>query len=246
MFSKVLKATLCGATAIAAATVFTGCVVITNQSNLNDIKCKSFSNSFNDKNFTKIDADIDWGILEIKPSTDNKVYVDATDVPDSFTAEIKNDTLVVDFNTDSTPKKVINKKTNITIKVPEKDYNKLNLKLGAGETSVKDLTINSIDINCGACELNMDDIKATKALKLKGGAGEITISESTLGSLDANLGIGEFSFNGTINGDIDVKCGIGDADIDLTNPKSDFEGKNSKYSLNLKEGLGDINITYSN
>lgn len=240
MFSKVLKATLCGATSIVAATTLTSCVSI-KTADLTD-----FNRSFNDKSFTEIEADINWGELKIIPSSDNKVTVDAKDVPDTFKAEIKNGVLIVDFNTKSgtvAPKK---SKTSVTIKIPKKDYEKLDLDLGAGDTTIEDLSISTIDIDCGAGELNINNIEADETLDISGGTGSIDISDSITGGLDADFGVGEFNFDGTINGDIDIECGIGDVDIDLTNPESDFKGSNSKYYLNIDKGLGKVNISYNN
>ena len=240
MFSKVLKATLCGATAIAAATALTSCVSL-KTANLTD-----FNRSFNDKSFTEIDADIDWGELKIVPSSDNKVSVDAKDVPDTFKSEIKNGVLIVDFNTKDGTVAPKNAKTSVTIKVPEKEYEKLDLDLGAGDTTLEDLSINTIDIDCGAGELNINNIEADETFDISGGAGSIDISDSITGGLDADLGVGEFNFDGTVNGDIDIKCGIGDVDIDLTNPESDFKGANSKYSLKVAKGIGKFSISYNN
>jgi len=242
MFSKVLKATLCGATAIAAATALTSCVSI----NVKEAKLDNFNRSFTDKSFTEIDADIDWGELKIVPSSDNKVTVDAKDVPDTFKSEIKDGVLIVDFNTKSgtvAPRKA---KTSVTIKVPSKDYEKLDLDLGAGDTTLEDLSISTIDIDCGAGELNINNIEADETLDISGGAGSIDISDSITGGLDADLGVGEFNFDGTVNGDIDIECGIGNVDIDLTNPESDFKGSNSKYSLKVDKGLGKFSISYNN
>lgn len=240
MFSKVLKATLCGITAIAAGAALTSCVSI-KEANLTN-----FNRSFNDKNFTEIDADIDWGELKIIPSSDNKVSVDAKDVPDTFKTEIKNGVLIVDFNTKAGTSAPKNAKTSITIKVPSKNYEKLDLDLGAGDTTIEDLSISTIDIDCGAGELNIANIEADKIMDIVGGTGAIDISESTFGGLDADFGVGEFNFDGTVNGDIAIKCGIGNVDIDLTNPESDFKGSNSKYSLKVDKGLGKFSISYNN
>ena len=236
MFSKVLKATLCGATAIAAATALTSCVSI----NVKEAKLDDFNRSFTDKSFTEIDE------LKIIPSSDNKVTVDAKDVPDTFKSEIKNGVLIVDFNTKSGTVAPKNAKTSVTIKVPSKDYEKLDLDLGAGDTTIEDLSISTIDIDCGAGELNINNIEADDILNINGGAGSIDISDSITGGLDADLGVGEFNFDGTVNGDIDIECGIGNVDIDLTNPESDFKGSNSKYSLKVDKGLGKFSISYNN
>ncbi len=238
MFSKILKASICGITTIAAGIAITSCANVT----LTD-----YNRTFDDSNFTKINVDIDWGEIKIIPSNDNKVYIDAKDVPDSFKSEINNGVLIVSFHS----KKFLNflkpktNKTIITIKVPAKDYEKLDLDLGSGDTTIKDLNISKIDIDCGDCKLNIKNIKTDNILKIDGGTGSIDISESIIGGLNADFGEGKFNFNGTINGDIDIDCGIGDVNIELTNSSDDFNGSDSKYSLKVDKGIGKFNIYYN-
>lgn len=236
MFSKILKATICGVTAIVAGVALTSCVNVT----LTD-----YNRTFDDSSFTEIEADIGWGELKIIPSNDNNVYVDAKDVPDTFKSEIKNGVLIVDFNTKVTiqPKKA---KTSITIKVPKKDYKKLNLDLGAGDTTINDLNISKIDIDCGSGDLDITNVETDQVLNIDGGTGSMDISNSTLGGINADFGVGKFNFDGTINGDIDIECGIGDVNIELTNSADDFNGSGSKYSLKVDKGIGKFNISYNN
>ncbi len=240
MFSKVLKAALCGITAIAAGVALTSCENI-KKANLIDLNL-----SFQDNSFSKINANIYWGKLKIISSDDDSISIYAQNVPDTFKSEIKNGVLIIDFNTKNGVIAPRNAKTSITIKVPEKDYKKLYLKLGTGNTTIKDLKISNIDVEYGTGKLNMNNVKADKLINIEGVKGTINISNSILGSVNADLGIGRVDFEGTVNGDIDIECGIGDVNINLTNPESDFKSSESKYKLKINKGIGNLNISYNN
>lgn len=242
MFSKLLKGTLVSTILAASAVFLCSC-------NLLGEKLIDINQTFEDKNITEINADIEWGELKIISSEDTYFTVDAKKVPESFSAEVSNNKFVIKTNSKSKSMfKIKNGSdtSNITIKVPKKIYDKLELKLDAGETTLKDLSTSKLTVTCGAGEVNITGVETTKMTELKGGAGEINISNSVFGGLDADLGVGDFKFSGTINGDINVECGIGDANIDLKNPESDFKGANSQYSIDIKKGLGDSSISYDN
>lgn len=244
MISKMIKETLCGVAVIAGVGAI--CDYVSN------IKYKNCSYSFDKENVENIYINISWGELKIIETNDNNISIEAKKVPDAFNAFLENNKLNVDFNVNSS--KVLFKKNHIKInnlpsvfiKIPKKKYYKFELKLDAGITDIKNISTDIIDISCGAGELNIKNVNANNFMNIKGGAGEINISKGILGGLNANLKIGEFDFDGTINGDITVKNSVGDVDINLTNPKSDFNGSDRKYSLNLSKGIGDLNISYDN
>ena len=240
MYLKLFKKTLCAAGAVAAIVALTGC------SFGNSVKLKDSNRTFENAAFTKIDAYIDWGKFTLSSSDDENVYVVAKDVPDTFKTEIVNGVLVVDFNPKSNTSKPRKANTNVIVKVPAKDYADFNLDFGAGDSFIENLTCSKITINCGAGKLEAKNITTDSKVKVDGGTGSIKILESTIGGLDANLGVGEFLFTGTINGNISLDCGIGNATLNLENPESDFVGSNKKYSLNNNSGIGKITITYKN
>lgn len=241
MFSKILKATICGVTAVAAGVALTSCANV-------NVTLTDYNRTFTDSNFTEIEADISWGEFKIIPSSDNNVYVDAKDVPDTFKSEIKNGVLYINYYVKSNFKIPKDSKTIVTVKIPEKSYNKLKLDLGSGITSIQKLDVNNnIDIDCGSGELRLTDIKSNGALDIDGGSGDINITNSNFSGLDAELGSGNFSLASVaIYGNIDINCGSGNVDISLINPASDFNGDNSKYKLEIDSGSGNTNISYNN
>ncbi|MCR5728931.1 MAG: DUF4097 domain-containing protein [Ruminococcus sp.] len=219
MFSKVLKATLiCSATAMAVASLF-GC-------HIEKESTKNYSKSFNDE-IISLDVQLPWGEIEITSTNEDRASVDAQNVPDGFFAEVNNGVLKFTFSSDN--KLNINKNgndTHITLKLPEKDYSNLKLDLSSGNTTIENIKVNNIDINCNSGNINISTIKNTD-LKLINECGNVNINNSTLGN-------------------IDITASASKINLELTNSKSDYFGDNSKYSLNIKNASGETNVSYNN
>ena len=229
-----------------------------------------YNESFSASDVKDLNMDIAWAELIIEPSEDNKIYVDAKNVPEGFGADVKNGT----FRTYHSKKKIRlhnlvdfwkdeSEETTIKILLPKKEYNSFLLELGAGETTVSDVlcrklnvdcgagevNLNNIkcstgDFNCGAGEVNITDINCEGKFTIDGGAGEVNIS-GVLGGIDVDQGVGEFNFTGTINGNIDADGGVGEMTFRLTNPQEDFDNKVGKYKLDVDTGIGAANVYYN-
>ena len=72
-------------------------------------------------------------------------------------------------------------------------------------------------------------------MELKIGAADCDIRNADVDNLVAEVGAGDLEVEGTCNGDVDLKCGAGEMDLDLCGNEKDFN-----YSL--KCGAGEIEI----
>ena len=234
-------------------------------------KIKDFSESYSAADVKRLDLDIGWADLTVSKSNDDKIYVEAKNVPEGFTADVKGDTFSTDFDNEKihfgmlpTWLKNEDYETVVDIKLPEKEYESFVLDLGAGETSVSGFSCGKFRIECGAGEVTFEDIECETGsfdcgagevnikgincedkLYINGGAGEVNISSAVLGGIEADQGVGELNFTGTINGDIDIDGGVGEIIVNLTNPESDFVGSGSKYKLDIDTGVGSKTVNYN-
>lgn len=248
-----------------------GYIMLCNSDMRKYYKCKDYNSSFSSKSVTDLDLDIDWADLIIEKSPDDMIYVDATDVPEDFEASVSGNTFSTDFGANRTnfiPFTTFFGKNRvepvIILKLPDKDYAKFTMELGAGDNRISGIKCTDLEVDCGAGEVNIDQIECITGkincgagefsitnmncegkLDIDGGAGEITITDSVLGGLDLDQGVGEFKFRGTINGDIDADGGVGEIVFDLENPESDFVGSGSKYKLDIDTGIGSKTVNYN-
>ena len=235
-----------------------------------DLKRIDYTESFSASDISRLNINIEWTDLTIGKSEDDMIYVDAENVPAGFTAKQDSGTFMVrsehkkhfvhipDFLDDDN-----DERSTIKILIPEKEYSSFILDLGAGATDVSgiscgdfiidcgagkvtfsDIRCNSGDIDCGAGEMEINDINCEGLLDIYGGAGQITVS-GVLGGIDIVQGVGEFSFNGTVNGNINADGGVGEITFRLTNPPEDFYADGGKYKLKIDTGIGSANVYYN-
>ena len=235
-------------------------------------KIKDFSESYSAADVKRFNLEIGWADLTVGKSNDDKIYVEAKNVPEGFTAGVRGDT----FSTEFSEKKIhfymlpswLNGSDSnnavVDIKLPDKEYESFVLDLGTGETDMAgfkcgkfrvdcgagDVTLEDIDceegnLECGAGQVTVNGIKCSSKLNIDGGAGEVVVSGAVLGGLDADQGVGELNFTGTVNGDIDIDGGVGEIVVNLTNPESDFVGSGSKYKIDIDTGIGSKTVNYN-
>ena len=105
-------------------------------------KIKDFSESYSAADVKRFNLEIGWADLTVSKSNDDKIYVEAKNVPEGFTAGVRGDT----FSTEFSEKKIhfymlpswLNGSDSnnavVDIKLPDKEYESFVLDLGAGET----------------------------------------------------------------------------------------------------------------
>ncbi|SFC30517.1 DUF4097 family beta strand repeat-containing protein [Ruminococcus albus] len=193
-----------------------------------------------------VKIDMGAGTLKVLPSSDDRVHIEG-DVPKNYTLKESGGTLLVDLHSgwnlnfgfldlDKTT-------VDATLYLPDKEYEMVELDVGAGEITVNDIKCKKASFETGAGELTAKGINCTGEVKVDIGAGDIKFTHSVTGGLDVDIGAGDFEYSGEVNGDIDVDCGVGDCDIELTNSKSEYD---KKYSVTYDKGIGDVTVEFKN
>lgn len=215
------------------------------------IKVKDYSNGFDGDKVNDIDLDIGWGKVIIEKNTYDDISVDAEDVPEKFSAEISGDKLTVKCNTKITKTgslvSFISRNDYdpvVKIMLPEKDFERISLSLGAGDAVLSGMSCSALEIDCGAGDVTLNDITCSGKIDIDGGTGDIDINNAVAGGVDLDLGVGNFDFTGTVNGDIIADGGVGDISFRLTNPAEDFSS-GGKYTLSCDKGIGSIDMVYN-
>ena len=182
-------------------------------------------------NVEELDIEIGFSDFEIKTGEELKVE---GQVHKEFKIKVENKTLKIEdvrkkwiFNTNDAAK--------LTLYVPEDlKFNKAEIEIGAGTTSIEKLNVSELDLNLGAGEVKIQNCNSEET-NIKCGAGKVKIEKSLLKNLNLEAGVGEFSYNGYILGNSTIECGIGKLTLDL-------EGGEDLYSIKAEHGIGNINI----
>lgn len=150
----------------------------------------------------------------------------------------------------------INKKSTVVYLFLPKGavLDEIDLECGAGKMDMSALQANSIDIEFGAGVCRMDALEANtislsvgagqadvgtltaKETNLEVGAGELVIEDiRTDGSTDLDIGVGSAEINGTITGDLDADCSMGNLNMQLT-------GSEEEHAYNVDCAMGSVTI----
>lgn len=100
--------------------------------------------------------------------------------------------------------------------------------------------LDEININIGACKLDMDELIAN-SVKINVGAGSLNVNKINAKSAKINCGAGKVSINSATLSKSEIECGVGSININLN-------GKQDAYNYDITTGIGSINIgdnTYS-
>jgi len=123
----------------------------------------------------------------------------------------------------------------VTLYVPEGvRFELVKLELGAGKGTVKGLTAEEMTVQVGAGELTCRDLTADK-LRLEIGAGQADLQNCSAQDARFEIGAGKLSYDGSIDGDMDVSCALGNIELSMT-------GNYQDYDYDIEAALGNITI----
>lgn len=125
----------------------------------------------------------------------------------------------------------------IVITIPkDTEFEQVELYLAAGVLEADELAAKKVILEVDAGSLKIFKLAAGEALKLTNGVGEIRIYDGNLANVTVDNGIGAIAITGAVTGHNDIKCGIGEVKLSLT----DRNSVNFNYSVEC--GIGDVEI----
>ena len=98
----------------------------------------------------------------------------------------------------------------------------------------KDMALSTANLEFGACELEMSGLNITQ-MNLSLGAAECKMEQMNLDFLHAEVGAGNLDYSGTISGNVEIECGVGEVDLDL-------DGTEQEFNYELSVAMGEIEI----
>lgn len=230
-----------------------------------------------------ININIDYSDFEIKSGASEQIIVDAHNVnQELLTCSDSEEKFTLVYKK---PRKILNIKHNehinehIIVTIPEStDLNGIEISMGAGKVSVSEIKANEISLKTGVGDVNLCSLNASgniiaqsgtgkinlseiscAHLNLKTGAGEIKAQSCKCQGLDAKTGVGVFSYQGEINGNSEIKTGVGEAKLNISGNLADYafkisspsrsvktgEASESKYICEISCGLGEAKVNFN-
>lgn len=173
-------------------------------------------------------------LFHTEVSADDSFYIKASDTGKSQ-AYIENGTLYVRSTTKSVTLLGSWKGSKITLYVPAGyHFKEADIELGAGELMFDALEADQISLGVGAGRITADRLK-TQSLTMEIGMGQIDMKDVEVESLVAEVGMGNLMVEGTVNGDADVSCAMGNVDLKLM-------GSQQNFNYQIEGALGNIDL----
>jgi len=130
----------------------------------------------------------------------------------------------------------MNKSESLVIAIPEDmEFESVKIDAGAGNIEIEALKTKELELDLGAGEVSVRELVTTKETDIDGGAGSITIQSASLHNLDFDMGIGEVRLVSEITGNSDIDFGVGETNITLLGDLND-------YQIRMNRGLGEATL----
>lgn len=166
-------------------------------------------------------------------SGDDSFYVEASD-SGKFQAYLENGTIYIRTTTGSG---VWNSWNSCKVKlyVPAGyHYREVDIDLGAGVLEFEGLDADKVSLGVGAGQIIAGGLKA-ESLEVEIGMGQIELKDMKVKELEAEVGMGALLAEGTVDGDVDASCSMGNVDMKLTGSQQDF-------NYELDGAMGNIDL----
>lgn len=115
----------------------------------------------------------------------------------------------------------------------------VSIESGAGIVKIDEMIVDKFELDLGAGKTTINNLTVLKECDIDSGAGELEINDSSITNLDLDVGVGRVYMNSLIVGSSEVNAGIGEVELDLI-------GNDDDYKFNISKGIGDIEFSGKN
>jgi hypothetical protein len=204
-----------------------------------DVNYEDGEYSFPAEEINSLELDIGASTLEIKYEDTDQYHILMRQAPVGYgECGVDNGVLYLESSIETSGINFGTTKANkITLTIPkDAELKDINLILGAGSCTGKSFCADTITIEIGAGNLELDRLVAKKALDLQVGAGNVEVDEIEAGLLEIECEAGRCFADSIVTTDnIDVTCDAGYVYMGI-------EGPEKSYNYELDCSLGSIEI----
>jgi len=192
---------------------------------------------YEENRYTNIDnIEIDLNVCRLQIKKSNEIRVETINVSNKFELKVDGKTLKIkDNNSGFSWFNNFSETPEVIIYLPtEFEFNKIDMKLGVGESKIEYLKAKEISIDMGVGKNVIYELIAKNA-KIKGGMGETNIYLSQIESLDLDSGLGALEITSKIDKRADISSGVGRLELNL-------EGNIDDYNISANKGIGNFKV----
>ncbi len=124
----------------------------------------------------------------------------------------------------------------LTLYIPRDTvFDNVSIETGAAKMTAETLSTASLELELGAGDVSIKQLNVTSHADIEGGAGAITVSGGTLNNLKLQMGVGELNMTAALLGNNELDFGIGESNLTVLGSKDD-------YRIDIEKGLGAVTI----
>lgn len=200
---------------------------------------KSYTFSVKEDGIKSIECVIGASNVTIESNGDeDKIYVEVDgDKRSDFSCKVENETLVISCEREiKSLKGLVDIGCDITLQLPETEFEKMKLDVGAGNIEADTLKAKQMEIVIGAGNVELEKIKAT-GLKGNVDAGNLSIDQLDAQKeiqLEVNAGRIEVD-TAKKSKEITVECNMGEIEMEL-------QGEENDYNIDLSCAMGNVSV----
>ncbi len=154
----------------------------------------------------------------------------------------------------------------INLVLPDKIFGEIEIETGAGKVEIEKLSANHLSLEFGAGAVSIDYLQALTSVELDNGAGETIIKDGILHNAQIEMGVGKLEVSAKLTGVNAIQGGVGEMHVCLVGLETEYQvfvktGLGAAYikgekvktetsygtgsnRLNIKGGIGAINVTF--
>lgn len=167
---------------------------------------------------------IDCSAGQLTICSGDKFEVLVSDIFKNFSCEYEENTLTIKNTYNKTIDISTYSDSKITVTVPKNiTLESLLLETGACTLSISDISAKKFNLNTGAGSGTVTGL-TSDSVRIETGAGSMKFTQSALNDMSLQCGIGTFIItDSTLSGNSKIKCGIGDFTLNLNGNSEDYE-----------------------
>lgn len=238
-------------------------IQITNTKSLG--KRYSYDENFDGNSIANIDIDFAAGAINIKKSSDENIHITGKNIPEKLNFAASDGKLQVKtadsfLHLNGGYVSFDGSEPELTIELPEKQFDTVLIDTGAGKMTLSDLTCTKLDIDFGAGSSEITNVICTDEADLDMGVGKTVFKNCTFNDSDFDCGVGETDFTGKLLGDAEIDGGIGSIKFDIDGFRDDYKIDSDgsvkissssseselpyKIKLDVDNGIGEISLNF--
>ena len=124
----------------------------------------------------------------------------------------------------------------LTLEIPSSAmFQNVKIETGAGKLEVFALFVQTLELDFGASDVTFDSLSVSDYANFEGGVGNVCIRDGHLTDLSLDIAVGSLELCATLEGNCEINCAVGDAELVLLGTKDD-------YCIDVNKGVGTVTV----